>query len=86
MERSCAGRLPLELAAEEAAVLRLLLMRAGEIVSPLELKRAVWGEEHASSDIVAKCIASLRERLQPADCIESVYKRGIPNLCRCADE
>jgi DNA-binding winged helix-turn-helix (wHTH) protein/tetratricopeptide (TPR) repeat protein len=67
---------PLELPTEEAAVLRLLLMRAGEIVSPIELKRAVWGEEHASGEVVAKCVASLRERLQPADCIEGVYKRG----------
>ncbi len=56
--------------------MRLLLMRAGEIVSPIELKRAVWGEEHASGEVVAKCVASLRERLQPADCIEGVYKRG----------
>lgn len=70
------GDTALELTAEELAVLRLLLVRAGEIVGPLELKRAVWGEEHASSEIVAKCIASLRERLQPADCIESAYKRG----------
>jgi DNA-binding winged helix-turn-helix (wHTH) protein/Flp pilus assembly protein TadD len=70
------GDTALELAAQELTVLRLLLRRAGEIVSPLELKRAVWGDEHASSDVAAKCIASLRERLQPADCIESVYKRG----------
>ena len=76
MGRSCAGRRPLELPQEEAAVLRLLLNRAGEIVSPLELKRAVWARELASSDMVAKCVASLRARLQPADCIESVYKRG----------
>ena len=70
------GKTPLELPTEEAAVLRLLLMRAGEIVRPIELKRAVWGEEHASGEVVAKCVASLRERLQPADCIEGVYKRG----------
>ena len=70
------GNAALELAAEELAVLRLLLARAGEIACPLELKRAVWGDEHASDEVVAKCIASLRERLHPADCIESVYKRG----------
>ncbi|MGB8028351.1 MAG: winged helix-turn-helix domain-containing protein [Terracidiphilus sp.] len=70
------GETTLPIPTEEAAVLRLLLERAGEIVSPAELKRAVWGEEHASGDVVAKCIASLRERLQPADCIESIYKRG----------
>ncbi|MFZ1075207.1 MAG: winged helix-turn-helix domain-containing protein, partial [Minisyncoccia bacterium] len=71
------GDRALELAAEELAVLRLLLERAGEVVSPLELKRAVCGEEHASSDVATRWIASLRERLQPADCIESVYKRGF---------
>jgi DNA-binding winged helix-turn-helix (wHTH) protein/tetratricopeptide (TPR) repeat protein len=70
------GDTALELDSEELEVLRLLLARAGEIVGPLELKRAVWGEEHASGDVVAKCIASLCERLQPADCIQSVYKRG----------
>jgi DNA-binding winged helix-turn-helix (wHTH) protein len=64
------------LAAEELAVLRLLLERAGEIVCPLELKRAVWGDAQASGDVVAKCIASLRERLERADCIEKAYKRG----------
>lgn len=64
------------LSAEEAAVLRLLLRRVGEIVGPLELKRTVWGDAHVSCDVVAKCIARLRERLQPADCIESVYRRG----------
>jgi DNA-binding winged helix-turn-helix (wHTH) protein/tetratricopeptide (TPR) repeat protein len=70
------GETALDLPAEEAAVLRLLLMRAGEIVSPIELKRAVWGEEHASGEVVAKCVASLRGRLQPSDCIECIYKRG----------
>ena len=70
------GDTALELAAEELTVLRLLLERAGEIVSPQELKRTVCGGEHAASDVAAKRIASLRERLLPADCIESVYKRG----------
>jgi DNA-binding winged helix-turn-helix (wHTH) protein/tetratricopeptide (TPR) repeat protein len=70
------GETRLQLPAEEAAVLRLLLMRAGEIVSPIELKRVVWGEEHVSCEVVTNCVASLRERLQPADCIEVVYKRG----------
>ncbi|MGD1106789.1 MAG: winged helix-turn-helix domain-containing protein [Terracidiphilus sp.] len=70
------GGTRLQLPEEEAAVLRLLLMRAGEVVSPIELKRVVWGEEHVSCEVVTKCVASLRERLQPADCIECVYKRG----------
>jgi DNA-binding winged helix-turn-helix (wHTH) protein/tetratricopeptide (TPR) repeat protein len=70
------GETALDLPAVEAGVLRLLLMRAGKIVCPAELKRAVWGDEHASGEVVSKCIASLRERLLPADCIEGVYKRG----------
>ena len=70
-----------ELGAEELAVLRLLLERAGEIASPLELKRAVWGDEHVPGDAVAKCVASLRERMQTADCIENVYKRGYRISC-----
>jgi DNA-binding winged helix-turn-helix (wHTH) protein/tetratricopeptide (TPR) repeat protein len=70
------GDAALELTAEELAVLRLLLERAGEIVSPLEISRIVSGEEHASGDGPAKCIAALRTRLEPADCIQTVYKRG----------
>jgi DNA-binding winged helix-turn-helix (wHTH) protein/tetratricopeptide (TPR) repeat protein len=70
------GEKPLRLPPEELAVLRLLAARAGEIVSPRQLKRAVWSEERVSSDTVSKCIASLRARLQPADCIQSIYRRG----------
>ena len=60
----------------ELAVLRLLLARAGEIVSPLEVKRALWDEKDASSDTLSRCFTSLRARLGPADCIQSVYRRG----------
>ncbi len=67
---------PLHLQPDELAVLRLLLARAGEIVAPLELKRALWGETHRPGNEVSKCVASLRARLQPADCIQNVYKRG----------
>jgi DNA-binding winged helix-turn-helix (wHTH) protein/tetratricopeptide (TPR) repeat protein len=70
------GETPLNLPPKELALLRLLLARAGEIVLPLELKRALWGDTPAASDSVSKCVASLRARLQPADCIQSVYKRG----------
>ncbi len=70
------GGTPVHLPPEELAVLRLLLARAGEIVTPLELKRTVWGEMHVASDGVSSCVASLRARLQPEDCIQSVYKRG----------
>lgn len=70
------GGTPVHLPPQELAVLRLLLARAGEIVTPLELKRTVWGEMHVASDSVSSCVASLRARLQPEDCIQSVYKRG----------
>ena len=76
MARSSAGRRRCTCRPEELAVLRLLLARAGEIVTPLELKRTLWGEAHVASDSVSRCVASLRARLQPADCIQSVYKRG----------
>ena len=58
----------------ELAVLHLLLARAGEIVAPLELSRALGTE--TPGDGIATCVASLRARLRPADCIQSVYKRG----------
>jgi len=70
------GESALELPAEELALLRALLERAGEVVSGAELNRAVWGEAHASSHRLTACIASLKKRLQPADCIESVYRRS----------
>ncbi len=70
------GETPVRLPTEELAALRLLLARAGEIVTPLELKRNLWGGMHVASDSVSRCVASLRARLQPEDCIQNVYKRG----------
>ena len=70
------GDTPIELPRQELALLRALLARAGEVVSAGELARAVWGEADASSDRLAACIASLKERMQPTDCIESVNRRG----------
>ena len=70
------GEKPVRLMPEELAVLRLLLARDGEVVSASELKRTVWGRERVSSSNVSRCIASLRARLKPAECIQSVYRRG----------
>lgn len=70
------GERPQRLPPEELAVLRVLLARDGKVVSPLELKRAIWGPEPVARGIVSRCIASLRARLEPADCIENVSKRG----------
>jgi len=70
------GETPLQLPANELAMLRLLLKHGGQIVSPLELQRALFGEARVAGDHVSECVASLRDRLQPTDCIENVYKRG----------
>lgn len=61
---------------KELAALRLLVSRAGQIVTPLELKKTLWGEVHVTADSVTRCVSSLRARLQPEDYIQTVYKRG----------
>jgi DNA-binding winged helix-turn-helix (wHTH) protein len=71
------GKTRVSLTRDELAALRLLLSRAGKIVSHLELKRALWGDARVASGAVLQCIASLRTRLEPADCIQIVYKRGF---------
>jgi DNA-binding winged helix-turn-helix (wHTH) protein/tetratricopeptide (TPR) repeat protein len=61
---------------KELAALKLLLANAGQIVSPLQLKRALWADVHVTADSVPKCLSSLRALLEPEDCIQTVYKRG----------
>jgi DNA-binding winged helix-turn-helix (wHTH) protein/tetratricopeptide (TPR) repeat protein len=61
---------------KELAALRLLLGHASQIVSPLQLKHALWGDVHVTTDSVPKCLSSLRARLEPESCIQTVYKRG----------
>jgi transcriptional regulator HilA, main transcriptional regulator of SPI1 len=70
------GETALELPPQELALLRALLARSGEVVSGAELTRAVWGEAPSSGHRLTACLKSLKERLQPVDCIESVYRRG----------
>jgi DNA-binding winged helix-turn-helix (wHTH) protein/tetratricopeptide (TPR) repeat protein len=60
----------------ELAALQLLLAHAGQIVTPAQLKHALWGDVHVTADSVPKCLSSLRARLQPEDCIQTLYKRG----------
>jgi DNA-binding winged helix-turn-helix (wHTH) protein len=60
----------------ELAALRLLLANAGKIITPSQMKRALWGDVHVSADSVPKCLSSLRARLAPEDCIQTIYKRG----------
>ncbi|MGP8174828.1 MAG: winged helix-turn-helix domain-containing tetratricopeptide repeat protein [Terracidiphilus sp.] len=60
----------------ELAALRFLVAHAGQIVSPLQLRQALWGNVHVTADSVPKCLSSLRARLEPEKCIQTVYKRG----------
>jgi TolB-like protein len=61
---------------KELAALRLLLAHAGQVVSSAQLKSALWGDVHVTVDSVPKCLSSLRARLEPEVCIQTVYKRG----------
>lgn len=61
---------------KELAALRFLLAHAGQIVTPQQLKKALWADVHVTDDSVSKCMSSLRELLAPDDCIQTVYKRG----------
>jgi DNA-binding winged helix-turn-helix (wHTH) protein/tetratricopeptide (TPR) repeat protein len=70
------GTSAIHLAPRELAALRILLAQAGKIVSIAELKRALWGETNVTAESLPRCISSLRARLEPHDCIETLYKRG----------
>ncbi len=61
---------------KEMAALRFLLTHAGEVVTPAQLKQALWGEVHVTSDSVPRCLSSLRALLEPEQCIQTIYKRG----------
>jgi len=61
---------------KELAALRLLTAHPGEIVTPTQLRQTLWGDVHVTSESVPKCVSSLRSRLEPDDCIQTVYKRG----------
>ena len=70
------GETPVHLPPKELAALRLLLANAGRIVTPLQLRQALWGDVHVTADSVPKCVSSLRARLEPEECIQTIYKRG----------
>ncbi|MGA2808106.1 MAG: winged helix-turn-helix domain-containing protein [Terracidiphilus sp.] len=74
------------LAPRELAALRLLIDNAGQIVSPLQLKHALWSDVHVTADSVPKCLSSLRARLAPEACIQTVYKRGYRFLAEVRRE
>jgi TolB-like protein/tetratricopeptide (TPR) repeat protein len=70
------GESVVHLPPRELAALRLLMAHAGQVVSPVQLKHELWGDVHVSADSVTKCLSSLRLRLEPDVCIQTVYKRG----------
>lgn len=70
------GETPVHLPPKELAALQLLIANAGRIVTPLQLRQTLWGDVHVSADSVPKCVSSLRARLEPEDCIQTIYKRG----------
>jgi len=70
------GSVPVHLPPKELAALRVLLAHAGQIVTPLQLRQALWGGVHVSADSVPKCVSALRACLEPEECIQTVYKRG----------
>jgi DNA-binding winged helix-turn-helix (wHTH) protein len=70
------GETPVHLPPKELAALRLLAANAGRIVTPVQLRQALWGDVHVTADSVPKCVSSLRARLEPEECIQTVYKRG----------
>ena len=70
------GNTEIHLPQKELQALRLLLAHAGETVSALQLKKALWGDVHVTADSVPRCLSSLRTKLKPDECIQTVYKRG----------
>ncbi len=70
------GQTVVHLPPKELAALRVLLSHAGQVVTPLQLRRELWGDLHVTTESVPKCVSSLRSRLAPEDCLQTVYKRG----------
>lgn len=70
------GEERIHLPPKELAALRLLLSHAGMIVTAAQLKQALWGDVHVTWESVPRCLSSLRARLEPDQCIQTIYKRG----------
>lgn len=67
---------PVHLPPKELSALRLLLAHAGQIVTLGELKECLWPDVCVTPDSISKCMSSLRSRLEPEQCIQTIYKRG----------
>ena len=70
------NQVPIHLPPKELAALRFLLVHAGRVVTPAQLKQALWGGVHVTSDSVPRCLSSLRAHLEPDQSIQTIYKRG----------
>jgi DNA-binding winged helix-turn-helix (wHTH) protein len=70
------GEEQIHLPPKELAALRLLIAHAGQIVTPLQLKNALWGDVHVTAESIPRCVSSLRSALLPDECIQTIYKRG----------
>jgi DNA-binding winged helix-turn-helix (wHTH) protein/predicted Zn-dependent protease len=70
------GETQIHLPPKELAALKVLIANAGRVVTPLELQSALWGDVHVTGDSVPRCVSSLRAKLQPEECIQTLYKRG----------
>jgi DNA-binding winged helix-turn-helix (wHTH) protein/tetratricopeptide (TPR) repeat protein len=70
------GEVVVHLPPKELSALRLLIAHAAQVVTPAQMKNALWGDVHVTADSVPKCMSSLRARLEPDVCIQTVYKRG----------
>ena len=70
------GEAVVHLPPKELVALQLLLTHSGQVISPLQLKQKLWGDVHVTADSVPKCLSSLRARLAPEMCIQTIYKRG----------
>ena len=70
------GEIHVALSLKELVALRLLLANPGRVITPAEFKHALWGSAPVPADSVSKCLASLRKKLEPEECIETVDRHG----------
>ena len=70
------GDRTIHLPPKELAALRFLVTHAARVVTPQELRQALWGDVNVTADSVPKCMSSLRALLEPEECIQTIYKRG----------
>jgi DNA-binding winged helix-turn-helix (wHTH) protein/predicted Zn-dependent protease len=70
------GDRPIHIPPKELAALRFLLAHPLRVVTPQELREALWGDVNVTADSVPKCVSSLRALLEPEECIQTIYKRG----------